>query len=300
MTKPPHKLSIDKIYNSLSDSIRQGRELFCFRNGIGTAVDVGRFCIQDCDMIAMPYLLEDFRIGMVTKGSIRGVINLKEYTMSEGYIAFITPGTIVEPVEISDDFLIEGIAVPADKFLLAHGGKLPELFNGHVSDGRKATSHDASRVIDKMFRLIHDLMRLDNTSEDVILSMVTTITNYYDQLFHDPSSKAVHSNATEIFNRFLRLVNLYGRQEHQLGFYAEKLCITSRYLGSVVQATSGVTAKEWIDRAIISAAKVLLRHSDKQTSQISDELNFQTPSFFCKYFKRLTGLSPQQYRKKVI
>ena len=83
----------------------------------------------------------------------------------------------------------------------------------------------------------------------------------------------------------------------RLAFYAEKLCITSRYLGTVILNESGVGAKEWIDRAVISTAKVLLRHSDKQTTQIADELNFPNASFFCKYFKRLTRLTPQQYRK---
>lgn len=93
-------------------------------------------------------------------------------------------------------------------------------------------------------------------------------------------------------------MNLYGQREHQLGFYADKLCITSRYLGTVILSESGVGAKEWIDRAIISAAKVQLRHSDRQTTQIADELNFPNVSFFCKYFKRLTGFTPQQYRKQ--
>lgn len=64
----------------------------------------------------------------------------------------------------------------------------------------------------------------------------------------------------------------------------------------MVLSTSGVGAKEWIDRAVISTAKVLLRHSDKQTSEIADELNFPNVSFFCKYFKRLTGSTPLQYR----
>lgn len=92
------------------------------------------------------------------------------------------------------------------------------------------------------------------------------------------------------------LVNLYGKREHQLGFYAGKLCITSRYLDTLIQSPSGVKAKDWIDRAIISSVKVMLRHSEKQTSQITDELNFPNASFFCKYFKHITGLTPQQYR----
>ncbi|MCD8296593.1 MAG: helix-turn-helix domain-containing protein, partial [Prevotella sp.] len=86
------------------------------------------------------------------------------------------------------------------------------------------------------------------------------------------------------------------KKEHSIGFYADKMCVTPRYLGVAVKNTSGVTAKEWIDRAVVTTAKVMLRHSNKQVTQISDELDFPNPSFFCKFFKRMTGITPQEYR----
>ena len=59
---------------------------------------------------------------------------------------------------------------------------------------------------------------------------------------------------------------------------------------------SGKAAKQWIDDALVARIKVALRHTDKQMAQISDEMNFPNNSFFNKYFKRLTGLTPGQYR----
>ena len=79
--------------------------------------------------------------------------------------------------------------------------------------------------------------------------------------------------------------------------YARKMCLTDRYLGTVVKAISGQTGKEWIDRALITSAKVLLKHSDKSIAQIAEELDFPTVSFFCKYFKRLTQITPNQFRQ---
>ena len=52
-----------------------------------------------------------------------------------------------------------------------------------------------------------------------------------------------------------------------------------------------------IDRALITQAKVLLRHSDKSVAQISEDLNFPNPAFFSKYFKRLTAMTPLEYRE---
>ena len=107
-----------------------------------------------------------------------------------------------------------------------------------------------------------------------------------------------HRSANNIFNRFLQLVNDYCHNERHLSFYAGRICVTERYLSTVIRQTSGITAKEWIDRAVITAAKVMLKHSDMQIAEITERLNFSTPSFFCKYFKRLTGETPQEYRRR--
>lgn len=55
---------------------------------------------------------------------------------------------------------------------------------------------------------------------------------------------------------------------------------------------------DWINQSIIQEAKILLKHSDLLVYQISDELNFPNPSFFCKFFKRMTEITPQEYQKK--
>ena len=298
MKRQPQRLPLDTIYNILPKEEKYNNRALSYRDGMGVAVGINGFFFNYLGDLKTPYLLEDYRMGMVMRGELRGVINLREYTMHEGSIVFVTPGTIVEPLGASDDFLMDGMGMPADKFLLAHGGKLPELFCGQMKDGRRMLPHENRMMLDKMFRLLHDLMEHEDTAEGVTYSMVTTISHYVDQLFNDSTAIPAASHSTDLFNRFLRLVNLYGQREHQLGFYADKLCITSRYLGTLVMSVSGVSAKEWIDRAIISAAKVQLRHSDRQTKQIADELKFPNVSFFCKYFKRLTGFTPRQYRNQ--
>ena len=75
------------------------------------------------------------------------------------------------------------------------------------------------------------------------------------------------------------------------------MCLTERYLGTVIRQASGVTAKEWIDRAVISRIKVELRHTDESVASISEQMNFPNPSFFSKYFKRLTQMTPNEYRE---
>lgn len=295
--RKPKRLPLDEIYNCLPEETQRNNNVLCFRNGIGVVIGVRSFFFHHIETISSPYILDDYRMGMVVRGTLKAVVNLRECVMRAGTVVFITPGTIVEPLEVSDDFYMVGMGLPADKFMIAHKGKLPEYFNWQNRDGRLVVSAEEQAMVTRMFVMLRDLMAVESTDDEVVYSMVSAISNYYGQLFREGRAASEPSHTIDIFNRFLRLVNLNCRKEHQLPFYAGKLCITSRYLGSVVMATSGVKAKDWIDRAIVSTAKVMLKHSDMQTAQIAYELNFTNVSFFCKYFKRITGMTPQQYRR---
>ncbi|MDR2805936.1 MAG: helix-turn-helix domain-containing protein [Dysgonamonadaceae bacterium] len=79
--------------------------------------------------------------------------------------------------------------------------------------------------------------------------------------------------------------------------YASKLCLTPKYFSKIIKDNSGISASEWIDNYIILEAKALLKSTNITILQISDELNFPSQSFFGKYFKRVTGMSPKSYRE---
>ena len=100
----------------------------------------------------------------------------------------------------------------------------------------------------------------------------------------------------QLFSEFIRLVSQFATKQRDLSFYASRLCITPRYMSSVVKSVSGKSAKHWIDEVTVNAVKVQLRYSDRQVAEVSYDMNFPNPSFFCKYFKRLVGMTPMDYR----
>lgn len=81
-----------------------------------------------------------------------------------------------------------------------------------------------------------------------------------------------------------------------MGFYAEKLHITPKYLSTVIKQNTGKSVNDWIDDYVILEAKALLKSSRMTIQQISDELNFVDQSAFGKYFKRIEGMSPKDYK----
>jgi AraC-like DNA-binding protein len=99
-----------------------------------------------------------------------------------------------------------------------------------------------------------------------------------------------------IVDRFMELVQEHYREERLIGFYADKLCITPKYLSKLVKENTGRSAGDWIESHVILEARAMLQSSDMTIQQISAALNFPNQSFFGKYFKRVTGMSPKQYR----
>ena len=294
--KQPKRLTLQSMFSTLDEDRRNHDKLY-YNNGLAIALNINRLFKPFINKDESPFMLEDYRLGVVKSGYIHGIINLQEYTINAGTVVFITPGTIVEPLEMSDDFIVMGIGIPDDRFHIIHSGHMPDIFNGQTRHGIIPIDDAQRQILDQMFGLLWNIAGSASSSDTVVNCMLTTISSFVGELFAKQSVThiATHTN-NDIFNRFIALVNAHCREQRQLAFYADKICITERYLGTVVRQTSGVTAKEWIDRAVITAAKVMLRHSDEQVAQIAERLNFPNPSFFCKYFKRIVGKTPQGYR----
>lgn len=295
--KQPQLLTLQYMFDTLNKGGNLPAMSF-FKDGLGVVINMAQFLQPFISKGSSPYLLQDYRIGYIKRGYMRGIINLQEYTIAAGHCVFITPGTIVEPLDVSDDFLIIGMGVQSDLFQIIHSGHPPILFGGKQKHGILALTDSQEMLLDHLFRMLCEVVTTQNRITDTSYHLIAAITAYYNSLFDGQTivSSASHSSANDIFDRFIQLVNQHCREQRNLAFYADQLCLTERYLGTVIRQASGVTAKAWIDKAVTTAAKVMLRHGNLQIVEIADSLHFANSSFFCKYFKRLTGSTPQEYR----
>ena len=118
---------------------------------------------------------------------------------------------------------------------------------------------------------------------------------------HQKNSERIdnqRSRKEEIMAKFILAVSEEFRTQRQVAYYARKFYITPKHLSAVVKEISGRTAGDWIENYVVMEAKVLLKTTDKTIQEITLMLNFANQSFFGKYFKHHTGLSPTAYRKK--
>ena len=117
---------------------------------------------------------------------------------------------------------------------------------------------------------------------------------------HCPDDKKgdIHSRQDEITTEFKRLVEQNYLQHRDLKFYAEQLGLTPKHISLTVKKSSGKSATEWIERYVIIDAISQLTSTDKAIKEIAYNLGFPSQSFFGKYFSRVVGVSPAEYRSR--
>ena len=125
---------------------------------------------------------------------------------------------------------------------------------------------------------------------------------YYEilNIFQHGKPLTMHTQSRQevMFRHFIELVSRHHVQEREIGYYADRLCVTPKYFSSVIRAVTGKSAAWWIRHTVIIHAKNLLKSSQLTIQQISDALQFPNPSCFGQYFKRQTGMTPKEFRRK--
>lgn len=290
--------------SSLNEMIDSGfsfqgvKPYICNDFGIVAGIDTYP-SIKEMFRTATPYRVDDYRFILFREGDFEVTANLRNYHIMGNTLGIMGSGGIIQIDKINQPVRISGLLVKEDFLRLAMGGKLPAFFKGGQHNNFISVSLDNRTMIESMINLLRAMVEDPTYSREAVSSLIAAIVNCYSSLFerHGEAIPQGQSRQQRVLERFIDLVNEHCSTHHTLDFYADRLCITQRYLGTLVHQASGSTAKEWIDCAIINEAKVALRHSDVTVAQLADSLNFPNPAFFTKFFKRMTGMTPTQYRR---
>ena len=135
----------------------------------------------------------------------------------------------------------------------------------------------------------------------VLLQLKAFFLGFYDYLYRNPIKRTADNGSPrtrELFNRFMRELENRYRQSRDVSFYAELLNISPKYLNIVTQRMTSHTIKTIINQYVVLQIKQSLTTEEKSIKQIAWDYHFSDLSFFCRYFKQHTGMTPQQFRKR--
>ncbi|MCD7916513.1 MAG: helix-turn-helix domain-containing protein [Tannerellaceae bacterium] len=244
-----------------------------------------------------PVTLHYTMLGFVSTGKAVFTVNLLENHLSQGNIIILNRETIYQLEKCSDNFIFNILILSDELVSILFPEKEPELLD-RLSESvipLKAAEMDiALSLIDTILNILHL-----HTNESCAYDLIKAIIRFADGIRQSVTEREeqILSHEQEIFNSFLKLVNMNASKERAIAFYADNLCLTRNYLSIMISRFSGMPPKKWIERAVIMEAKVLLKFSTLSILEIAYKLNFPNDSFFNKYFKRIVGVTPMGYRK---
>lgn len=239
-------------------------------------------------------------------GRMRFKINLQNIELRANEILVVLERTIGEYLSISDDTRIAVIAFASKYFQTALQVDATMSLQRRLY--ASPVCHLTSEAMEESMA-IYRLMKAKIAETDnpfrkgAVLGYTQVLTyNAYKYLLAPESDNGKpterSSRQQELYTQFMEEVRKGYTQERSISYYADKLCVTSKYLSQVVHKVSGRFAGNWIADFVILEAKALLKSRKYTVQQIADKLNFANQSFFGKYFKDKVGCSPSEYQNE--
>lgn len=235
----------------------------------------------------------------------------RKYDYQAGTVVTFAPGQIID-VEMDEDVVssdVVGLMFHPDLIYGTPLGKKISSF-GFFDYSQMESLHLSDREREIFLNCLANIDReldhpVDSHSSAVISANIQLMLEYLDR-FYDRQFITRHKVNSEIVQQFERLLkDYYNSQEKRdvlpaVSDFAEKLCLTPKYLSELVKRETGLTTKVMITQQMINVAKHRLAVSDDDVSIIAYDLGFQYPAHFSRMFRRITGQTPSEYRRMII
>lgn len=250
-------------------------------------------------ILGQPTLMPEMRILIIKSGWATPIINMIERRFEQGDLVFLGSNGILQYKEASTDVRGIGLSISDELFSLAIGNRIPAAFDGHLRDFQMHLKPAQVEYLDQLHSILYQHLKQQNGSSQVTLHLLSALLWYVDNLWsqHEQTYRENQTRQQRLFTDFIQLVSEFAPAHHTIDYYASRLCITPRYMSTIIRQVSGKSAKQWIDDALVTRIKIELKHSDKTIAHIADDMNFPNPSFMIKFFKRMTGMTPASFRR---
>lgn len=253
-------------------------------------------------ILCKPFLMNYVGLIVCEKGYFCFDVDKKKFTARAGETVFLSEGNNFSIGELSDDLRVSILFDHIDPIREILGSSIvamylyttltPELCYVWTS----GEESDLARYIALLGRHRKSAQNPFDNHECKLLLLALTyrLCSIYSRRIIEEKNVAGHKIDT--FIKLIRLIEKYYMQERGVAFYADKLCLSPKYLSVLSKSVCGYTVQELVFRAIIRKSIFWLKNTNKSVQEISDDLNFPNASFFGTFFKKQTGLAPSYYR----
>lgn len=248
----------------------------------------------------------DFYVYLIcTSGTATIIINNSVTTVQKNTFIAAIPSTILEIKEHSKNFKAK-VLIFEKNFLLKNildTRQLEQLgFFSYDTLAHLRLHSEEAIVLKEKLDVICQCSKQDKIFQSqIIQSLIFNLLFETAEIFFkhlNLAKKKEVSREDELFIKFMKLAQQNFQFHKELGFYAQRICISERHLIQICKDISGKTPGTIIAEMLIHEAKLLLKNPDYNVSMVSNELNYSSVAAFSKFFKKQTGSSPNSYKKE--
>lgn len=256
-----------------------------------------------------PCRFDGFMMIYCLSGHVRMSINLNEFDFMEGSLFLNVPGNLVKVSEYIDSSKEDQryiVVAMTHEFVSGLRMDVNKVFNeGLAMLGNPSImlTEQQRGLVSHYISLMCEIVRNVSINgreaiNSVLLSLFYVVSGIGSERIREMGDEVRKSSSRSkvIFEQFIKLVSEYHMLYRNVGFYADKLCLTPKYLSKLIKTATGRSAPDWIDAYVVLEAKNLLKYSNIAIKEVVYRLNFPNQSVFYKFFKARTGMTPSEYR----
>ena len=267
-----------------------------------------------------PQVLTYGAILICRKGKARLNVNYKDWELYEGAVITLFPNDVVElkvdgdcksPETENGDCKSPQTANNFQAEILKYNPSLlreaslqleQTVYSSLRKDRCRQDTPVVTNIINGMFSLLKvyfDQSECTCISQLVLCQLKAFFIGFHEYLQRNPQYRPDEVKlyrVRELFNRFMMLLERDYKISRDVNYYAAQMNISSKYLTNIVSLVTGHTPKTIIDQYVILQLKMHLKRTTQSIKEMAWEFHFADVSFFCRYFKKHTGLTPQQIR----
>ena len=236
------------------------------------------------------------------RGSATVTVDQLRDRVTRDTLLLLLPGSILHLNERTDDFRVRFCAFSLELFSEAAYRLDPSFF--HILH-----EHAIIRLPDRIIEGVRNWFQMasytdrdrGNIFRNTIIRnrLQTVLLEAFDKTQRfapDVHSQTGTTRQADLFQRFVALVHEHCTEQREVAFYADRLCISTRYLSTIIRSVAHSTAKEFIDRSVVLEIKMLLGSTELSVQEIAYRLHFPDQSYLGRFFKKHTGVSPTEFR----
>ena len=268
-----------------------------------------------------PQVLTYGAILICRKGKARLQVNYKDWQLYEGAVITLFPNDVVElkvegdckspetengdckSPQTANSFQVEMLKYNPSLLREASLQLEQTVYSSLREDRCRQDTPVVTNIINGMFALLKvyfDQSECTCISQLVLCQLKAFFIGFHEYLQRNPQyrpNEVKSYRVRELFNRFMMLLEKDYKISRDVNYYAEQMNISSKYLTNIVNQVTGHTPKTIIDQYVILQLKMHLKRTTQSIKEMAWEFHFADVSFFCRYFKKHTGLTPQQIRE---